>query len=105
MAEAKQITQLKTLAARRNKFMQRVWDLDAQINAILGQIKVKGAAEKQDCPKEGSAPYKLCKVMSSRPKTKEEIAKKTSLSVANGYVLSAQVQLFSVGRQGERVHL
>lgn len=101
MAEARQITQLKKLAARRNKFMQRVQKLDKQIDDILGQIKVKGAVEKEDCPKEGTGPYKLCKVMSSRPKTKEQIAKKTGLSVGTVMFYLHKYNCFQLAGRGK----
>lgn len=101
MAESKQITQLKKLTARRNKFMQRVQDLDSKINEIVGQMKGRGAVDKQDCPTEGSAPYRLCKVMSSRPKTKEEIAKKTGLSVATVMFYLHKYNCFQLAGRGK----
>lgn len=92
MIDKKQIKQLKQLTARRNNLMEKVNGLDAQINNLLAGIRVGGSVEKEDYPKEGTAPARLCKVMSSRPKSKEEIAKKAGLSVAT---VSAYIQKFN----------
>jgi hypothetical protein len=80
MAEAKQITKLKLLSARRHNLMEKVHRLDSEIHSIISEIQARPAVAKPAHPKVGSGPYKLCKVMSSRPKTKDEIAKRTGLS-------------------------
>ena len=102
MANTTQFTQLKKLSAKRNKLMDRVHGIDAQINSILEAVKVRGAVEKKDCPQPGSGPYKLCKVMSSRPKTKEEIAEKTGLSMSTVTAYLQQFNCFQSAGRGKR---
>jgi len=60
--------------------MEKVQRLDSEISRLISEIQAKRAVVKPEHPKVGSGPYKLCKVMSSRPKTKDEIAKRTGLS-------------------------
>lgn len=101
MAEMKQLSQLKKLSARRNKLMEKVHGLDDQINSILTEIKTRSSAEKEDRPKQGSGPYKLCKVMGSRPKSKEEIAKRTGLSLATVSLYLQKYNCFQSAGRGK----
>jgi len=101
MAEAKQLKQLKKLWTKRNNLSAKVQSIDEQINSLMADIKVKSSIEKKDYPKPGSGPYKLCKVMSSRPKTKEEIAKKTGLSVNTVTLYLQQYNCFDSAGRGK----
>lgn len=101
MAETKNISQIKQLSAKRFKLMEKVHTLDSQINSLLAEIQVKKAVEKQDYPKAGSGPSKLCKAMSSRPNTKEAIAKKTGLSIATVTLYLHQYHCFKSAGRGK----
>lgn len=99
MSQTKHISKLKQLSARRAKLMEKVNGLDAQINAILENVQTRKAVAKQDHPRIGSGPYKLCKAMSSRAKSKEEIAQKTGLTVGTVTLYLHQFDCFrSAGR-------
>lgn len=101
MAETNQIGKLKQLSARREKLMQKVRSLDNQITDLLAIMQARKSAQKQEHPKIGSGPYKLCKVMSSRPKTKEEIAKRTGLSIATVSLYLQQFACFKSAGRGK----
>jgi hypothetical protein len=90
MQEAQKIAQLKTLVKKRSLLMQKINSIDENITSLLsakGNGKVVPTG-KQSCPKEGSAPYKLCQAMGSQPMTLEQIANKTKLKVGTvkGYI-------------------
>jgi hypothetical protein len=84
MREAAKIARVKKLVKKRALLMKKLNLLDLKIGKLLDGRgrKGKGAATvgKLPYPKPGSGPFKLCKVMSSRPMMKKEIAKKTGLT-------------------------
>ena len=97
----KDIKQLKQLLLKRNSLMGRVEALDTQINGLLDEIPSKKEVVKQDHPKAGSGPDKLCKVMSSRPKSKAEIAQKTGLSEGTITLYLHQYKCFQSAGRGK----
>ena len=99
MASIKEIKKLKTLLVKRNTLMGRVEALDTQINGLLDEIPSKKEVVKQDHPKAGSGPDKLCKAMSSRPKSKAEIAQKTGLSEGTVTLYLHQYKCFQLKYQ------
>lgn len=101
MAETKQITKLKQLSVRRHNLMEKVHRLDREINSLIAEIQTRRAVQKPDHPKVGSGPYKLCKVMSSRPKTKDEIAKRTGLSRGTVTLYLQQFSCFQSAGRGK----
>jgi hypothetical protein len=101
MAETRQITKLKQLSARRHKLMEKVHRLDKEINSLLSGIQARRTVPKPEHPKVGSGPYKLCKVMSSRPKTKEEIAQRTGLSKGTVTLYLQQFGCFQSAGRGK----
>lgn len=101
MEQTSQIAKLKKLSARRDKMMRKVHNLDSQIGELLAAVRTRNPAAKQAHPKVGSGPYKLCKVMSSRPKTKEEIAKRTGLSVSTVSLYLQQFACFQSAGRGK----
>ncbi len=101
MQNKKQLTQLKHLTARRAKLMEKVQALDTQIHAIVQGIQTKKDVVKQDHPNVGSGPYKLCKVMSSRPKSQQEIAEKTGLTVSTVTLYLHQYNCFQSAGRGK----
>lgn len=84
MREAAKIARVKKLVKKRALLMKKVNLLDQKIGGLLEargrKGKTESAAGKLPYPKVGSGPYQLCKVMSSRPMMKKEIAKKTGLT-------------------------
>ncbi len=92
------ITRLKKLTKQRNSLMKKVGQLDDRISALLKKGPAKKATKKKATkkktakkrtakatgkeahPKAGSSPALLCKMMSSRPKQIDEIAKKLGLA-------------------------
>ncbi|NLH18264.1 MAG: hypothetical protein GX455_16950 [Phycisphaerae bacterium] len=83
MREAAKIARVKKLVKKRSQLMKKVNLLDQKIGGLLESRgrKAKGSsAGKLPAPKPGSGPFKLCKVMSSRPMMRKEIAKKTGLT-------------------------
>lgn len=83
MREAAKIARVKKLVKKRALLMKKVNLLDQKIGGLLearGRKGKAGSAGKLPYPKVGSGPYKLCKVMSTRPMKKKEIAKKTGLT-------------------------
>ena len=101
MNAKKQITQLKKLSARRDRLMEKVQALDTQINDALSEIQIGKPAEKKDYPEKGSGPYKLCKVMNSRPKSKQEIAQKSGLAVSTVTAYLTQFNCFESAGRGK----
>ena len=83
MQEAAKIAKVKKLVKKRTLLMKKVNLLDQKIGGLLearGRKGKAGSAGKMPYPKVDSGPYQLCKVMSSRPMMKKEIAKKTGLT-------------------------
>jgi len=106
MENKKQLTQLKNLTAKRNTLMEKVQAVDTQITSILDEIQTKKVVPKEDHPKPGSGPEKLCKAMSSRPKSKEVIAEKTGLTAGTVSLYLHQFNCFqSAGRGKGYVYL
>lgn len=101
MDNMKPLSQLKKITEQRNKLMVKINRLDSQIDSILEGIQTKKVVEKQDHPKPGSGPAKLCKVMSSKPKTKEEIAKISGLSVGTVSLYLHQYHCFKSAGRGK----
>ena len=81
--------------------MEKIQALDTQINALVQSIQTKKQGVKEDHPKVGSGPYKLCKVMSSRPKSKKEIAEKTGLSEGTVSLYLHQFNCFKSAGRGK----
>ena len=101
MEDIKKVAQVKQLSARRNNLLEKVCKLDNQIDSLLQEIQTKKVVEKEDHPKPGSGPEKLCKAMSSRPKSKEEIAQKTGLTVGTVSLYLHQYHCFQSAGRGK----
>ena len=101
MVAKKQLTELKKLTAKRTALMAKVQNLDTQIHDLLAGLQAQQAAAKEAFPKPGSGPAKLCKVMSSRPKSKEQIAQKSGLSVATVAAYLSQYSCFESAGRGK----
>ena len=87
------LTRLKKLTQQRKSLMKKVGLVDNRIDALLKKgitatkpttkvtkKRTTKASGKEAHPKSGSSPELLCKVMSSRPKQIDEIAKKLDLA-------------------------
>lgn len=101
MNEIQKVAQIKKLSARRNNLLQKVCRLDNQINSLLQGIQTRKEVHKYDHPKPGSGPAKLCKVMSNRPKLKDEIAKQTGLTVGTVTLYLHQYACFKSAGRGK----
>lgn len=101
MNDIKKLAQVKKLSGKRTQLMNKVQILDSQINSLLSEVQTKKEVIKQDFPKPGSGPEKLCKVMSGRPKSKEEIAEKAGLTVGTVSLYLHQYHCFKSAGRGK----